>query len=184
MVRILRISGSDGQCTWSKLQCNLAILRQFLPLAHSGHRVLSCPAPSVHLSLRPSRITTLRPTIFNGSCSYLIQPLSFLGAWALLFMGFLCLFSRIQWHFEILWIHWLTYFLDEAGHGFQSSGRYFYAFHGTHTWQMRCSVVLGQDGFQMDIKNCSKTLEPIWNCNSSVDGLVQERCNSSALAME
>ena len=87
----------------------------FLPLTHSGHRVLSCPAPSVHLSVhpsvRPALVTTLQPTIFHESSSYVAQSLTLVWTWTQLIMEFLCSFSRIQWHFEILWIHWLTCFL-------------------------------------------------------------------------
>ena len=57
-------------------------------------------------------VITLQPTIFNGSCSYLAQPFTLVGAWTLLIIGFVCSFSGILWHFEILWIHWLTCFLD------------------------------------------------------------------------
>ena len=42
---------------------------KFLPSAHSGCRVLSCSAPSVRPSACPALVTTLQPTIFNGSCS-------------------------------------------------------------------------------------------------------------------
>ena len=66
-------------------------LAAFLPSAHSGHSVLSCPAPSIC----PALITTLKPTIFDRSCSYLVQPLSLVGAWTQLIMRFLCSFSRI-----------------------------------------------------------------------------------------
>ena len=48
-------------------------LAAFLPSAHSGHSILSCPAPSIC----PALITT----IFDRSCSYLGQPLTLVGAW-------------------------------------------------------------------------------------------------------
>ena len=87
-----------------------------LPSTHSGCRVLSCPAPSVCpyvcTSVHPAFVTTLQPTIFNGFCSYSVQPITLVAAWTLLIVGFLCLFSSIQWHFEILWMHWLTCFLE------------------------------------------------------------------------
>ena len=41
---------------------------------------------------------------FNGSCSYLVQPLTLVGAWTLLDMDSLCSFSSILWHFEVYWI--------------------------------------------------------------------------------
>ena len=51
-----------------------------LPLAHSGRRILSCPAPSihlsVHLSIHSALVTTPQPTIFHGSYSYLAQLLT------------------------------------------------------------------------------------------------------------
>ena len=56
--------------------------------AHSGHKVLSCPVPPFRPSVRPALITTLQPIIFNGSCSYMVQPLTLVGAWTLLNMGF------------------------------------------------------------------------------------------------
>ena len=74
----------------------------FITPVHSGRWVLSCLA----LSARPALITTLQPTIFHGSCSYLAQSLTLVWAWTLLIIGFLCSFSRIPWYFEILWIHW------------------------------------------------------------------------------
>ena len=55
----------------------------------------------------------LQPTIFHGSCLYLVQPLTLVVAWTLLIMGFLCLFSGILWDFEILRI--LTYLLLGLG---------------------------------------------------------------------
>ena len=55
-------------------------------------------------SARPAIVTTLQPTIFRGSCLYLAQPLALVWAWNLVIMRFLCLFTRIQWHFEI-WCH-------------------------------------------------------------------------------
>ena len=51
-----------------------------LPFAHSGRRILSCPAPSihlsVHLSIHSALVTTPQPTIFHGSYSYLAQLLT------------------------------------------------------------------------------------------------------------
>ena len=64
--------------------------------------------PSIHLSVHPALVTTLHHTMFKGSCSYLVQPLTLVGAWNLSIKEFLCSFSRIQWHFESLWILWLT----------------------------------------------------------------------------
>ena len=83
----------------------------FLPSAHWGCRILSCPALSLRPSAHPVLVTTLQSTIFNGPCSYLVQPLTLVETWILSIMGFLCSFCRIQWHFEI-WIHWLTCFMD------------------------------------------------------------------------
>ena len=44
-----------------------------------------CPAPSIHLSARPSVcpnvVTTLEPTMFNGFCSYSVQRMTLVGAW-------------------------------------------------------------------------------------------------------
>ena len=60
---------------------------------HSLHR----------LSVRPTFVTTLQPTIFNRSYSYLVQPLTLVGAWTLLIMFFMFI-SRTQCHFEILLI--------------------------------------------------------------------------------
>ena len=58
----------------------LYILTTILPLAHSGCRILSCPAPSfhlsVHLSIHSALVTTPQPTIFHGSYSYLAQLLT------------------------------------------------------------------------------------------------------------
>ena len=62
------------------------------------------------ISVRPAFVTTLQSTIFNGTCSYLVQPLTFVGTWSKLVVGFLCSYSRIQWHFEVLLMHWLTRF--------------------------------------------------------------------------
>ena len=70
-----------------------------------GHMVLSCSAPSVPpsvltpficLSVRHALVTTLQPKIFNRSCSYLVQPLTLVGAITLSIMGPLCSFSKIQ----------------------------------------------------------------------------------------
>ena len=63
---------------------------------------------SIRLSIRPALMTTLQPTISNRSCSYLVQPLTVVGAWILLIMGFLCSLSRMQWDLKILWMHSLT----------------------------------------------------------------------------
>ena len=38
-------------------------------------------------------------------CVCLCVSVSRVGAWTLLVMTFLCLFSRVLWNFEILWIH-------------------------------------------------------------------------------
>ena len=67
---------------------------------------------SVRPSVHPALATTLQSTIFNTSDSCLVQPLTLVGAWTPLIMGPLCSFCRIQWHFKISWIHWLTCFLD------------------------------------------------------------------------
>ena len=71
-----------------------SINAKFLPQVIQGvgyccalHRLSVCP------SVRSSRpVTTLQPTIFNGSCSYLVQPLTLVGVWILLVMRLLCSF--------------------------------------------------------------------------------------------
>ena len=50
--------------------------------------------PLVRLSVCPALITTVQPTIFNGSCSYLVQLLALVRAWTLLTMVSLCSFHR------------------------------------------------------------------------------------------
>ena len=70
------------------------------PIQFRAYCHASSVGASVHLSIHPAFITTLQTTIFNGSCSYLVQSLTLLGAWTLLITGFLCSFSRIQWHFH------------------------------------------------------------------------------------
>ena len=102
MVYIIYLRNTVLNMSLMKNQANFT----FLPSAHSGHRVLSCPAPSVRPSVRPAIGTTLQPTIFNGFCSYLVQPLTLVGPWTLLIMGSLCWFSRILWDFEILGKYW------------------------------------------------------------------------------
>ena len=78
-------------CIFDGLYCKMVMrimmMPQYdlLPAAYSGQRVLSCPAPSV----RPILVTTLQSTTFNGSSSYLVQPLTLVGARTLLVMGFL-----------------------------------------------------------------------------------------------
>ena len=67
------------------------LLRLLLPSAHSGRRVLPSVCPSVSTtstSVHPALVTTLQPKIFNGSCSYLVQPLTLVGAWTLLITDF------------------------------------------------------------------------------------------------
>ena len=44
---------------------------------------------------------SIQPSLYSP----LLCPLTFVGAWTLLIVGSLCLFSRILWHFEISWIH-------------------------------------------------------------------------------
>ena len=44
----------------------------------------------VCLSVRPALVTTLHPTIFNGSCTNVVQSLTLVGAWSLLIMGLRC----------------------------------------------------------------------------------------------
>ena len=48
---------------------------------------------------RPVLVIALHPTIFSGFCSYLIQPLTLVGAWTLQIMDLYVNFSRILWHF-------------------------------------------------------------------------------------
>ena len=97
--------------------------KSLLPLVHCGRRVLSRPAPSARLPVRPYLVTNVQPTILNGS--YLVLPLTLDGTLTLLIMRFLFSFSRIQCHFEILWIHKLTCLLELIDRGLPSSGRYF-----------------------------------------------------------
>ena len=57
---------------------------------------------SLKTSVCPAFVATLQPTIFNGSYSYLAQPLTLVGACTLLIMVSLCSFCRIPWHFDFL----------------------------------------------------------------------------------
>ena len=68
-------------------------LETSLSCAHSGRRVLSCPAASVHLS--GLSLPLYSPQYCHGFCSYSVQPKTLVGAWTLLIMGFLCWFSGI-----------------------------------------------------------------------------------------
>ena len=107
------------QCPKSKdIQYNLQECISFLPSAHSGCRVLSCPGFLWHFEIlwihwvngagvRPCYHST--DNIFNRLCSYLIKTLALdFAAWILFIIGFLSLFSRILWYFDILRTHWLT----------------------------------------------------------------------------
>ena len=139
------------QC-WARSMSPYGITRpqcigcKYLPLAHLGRRVLSCPALSVHPSVHPALVTTLQPTIFHGSCSYLAQPLTLVWALTLLIMRFLCLFSRIQLHFEILWIHWLASWSRPA----EDSSLLYLIFVHFHITVNRCYFLKSMDDFSVN----------------------------------
>ena len=100
---------------------NIPALVQIMARRHPGDKLLSEPM-MVNLL---THICVARPQLVNGPCSYLFQPLTLVWARILLIMGFLCSFSRIQWHFEILWIHWLACLLNYVSQMFPSPGWYF-----------------------------------------------------------
>ena len=70
-------------------------------MLHCSWKQILWRHPSVHFFVHPTLITTLQATKINGSCSYLVQPLTLVGAWTLFICGILCSFPRIQQHFEI-----------------------------------------------------------------------------------
>ena len=85
-----------------------------------GYVVPCTVSPSAHLSacssicpsVCPASLPLYSPQYFiDPIYIYLAQPLTLVSAWTPLIKEFLCSFSRIQWHFEILWIYWLTGFL-------------------------------------------------------------------------
>ena len=77
-----------------------------LPSDHSGRGVhrRALRRLSVRPSVRPALVADLQPTLFNGLYSYLVHPLTLVGAWYLPIMGSLYFILRILWHFEILQI--------------------------------------------------------------------------------
>ena len=79
----------------------------FLPSAHSGHRVLSCPArsvrlcigPFVHMSncppVHPTSFPLYSPQYFMDHVHIWLSHFTLVWAWTLLIMGFICSFSSM-----------------------------------------------------------------------------------------
>ena len=70
------------------------IYEHLCPFGLFSYPASSVP-PSAHPSIHPTPTITLQPTLFEGSCSYIKQPLAFVGTLILLIIVPLCLFCRI-----------------------------------------------------------------------------------------
>ena len=91
ITRSLRLLFSPYFCSINTFFLLNELRWYLLPSAHSGRRVLCMLRPSARRFVHPVRVTTLQPTLFHGSCSYLAQPLTLVWAWTLLIMGFIFL---------------------------------------------------------------------------------------------